>query len=48
MMDEKKAAGSRSGMIFQAEETSSAMSLRQGTSLMCLRDRKEAREVEEF
>lgn len=30
------------GMTFQAGETSRAVSLRQGTSLLCLRDRKEA------
>lgn len=43
MMDEKKEAECDSRrMIFQVEETSSAMSLRLRTSLVCLRERKEA------
>lgn len=41
MTEEKEAAGCRAGgTILQAGETSSAMSLRQGTSSVCLRDRK--------
>lgn len=49
MMDEKKETEYGSGgMIFQVEETSSVMCLRPGTSLVCLRDRMEARGIEEI